>query len=729
MAKANVFFQKRGIPSKMVSGRFFWAVACILNASPAWADNLATPPPYRENVTGPGSVNVVTGNLSLSFDDLTSGLEGTSDFMKLSRLYNITSGYSALSPFGDNATHSLIMSMSFSQCWRQGQATNVLNCRISANFLGKSYEFLPYNGGGLATNRQDGAKIEILDQSNTVFKVTDKSGAFAIFELSGGYFSGSPSEEISTTLVKFVQFPDGGFFAFSYQYSGTYTSIGYPNPNSVVNRLESVTNSRGYGISFSYINSSSGGNLEKQKRIVSRADAFYIDCSSSCYRHVTSSSYYNYWTPSGPLDNFQQQQYYLSGVTRPDGSQQALEYDLTWGGLMSAVRNPANSYADATFTYDLSYQWFDGISEYPINGPLMVTSFKDGSGNKTYYSYDLNSKTMAITTPGSNIYQYHSKFEPRDGVGNGNQPVPDWIKDPLQRITNYNYDTWGRFLSVTYPEGNTEQQTLDSRENATEIRKTAKAGSGLPDIVQTFHFPDCDSSNYRICNKPDYSVDGRGKRSDFQYDAASGGLKVSLAPADANGSRAIKRITYSQYSPAPGTTVPSGISVPLTSLPIYEDECRISGVTNTNIDFDYACPSANRSRVVRLYEPSSSSTPSMHRLIGVTNEADGQSLTTSYSYDAVGNVIAATNPRGNVTYTTYDSQRRKVFEIGLDPDGNGPLPRPVVRHAYNSDGNEIRTEVGTGFATDGSDFTVLHFKRMTYYPGTNKILKVEEVLP
>ena len=109
------------------------------------------------------------------------------------------------------------------------------------------------------------------------------------------------------------------------------------------------------------------------------------------------------------------------------------------------------------------------------------------------------------------------------------------------------------------------------------------------------------------------------------------------------------------------------------------------------------------------------------------------SATTSYTYNYAGDVTVVDGPRTDVDdkqYTTYDALRRKAFEIGVDPDGaGGALPRPIVHHVYDADGNEVRTEFGTGNATDGSDFVVTRFKRMTYDAVTGQLLKTEEVLP
>ena len=104
----------------------------------------------------------------------------------------------------------------------------------------------------------------------------------------------------------------------------------------------------------------------------------------------------------------------------------------------------------------------------------------------------------------------------------------------------------------------------------------------------------------------------------------------------------------------------------------------------------------------------------------------------TYGYDDVGNIVSVDGPRTDVddrSYATYDALRRKIYEIGADADASGPLPRQVTHHVYDVDGNETRTEYGTGFAVDGSDFTLLHFKRMTFDPTTGLMTKVEEVQP
>jgi YD repeat-containing protein len=60
-------------------------------------------------------------------------------------------------------------------------------------------------------------------------------------------------------------------------------------------------------------------------------------------------------------------------------------------------------------------------------------------------------------------------------------------------------------------------------------------------------------------------------------------------------------------------------------------------------------------------------------------------------YDARGRVAAITDALGQTTDYGYDNLGRRTSEIAADPDGTGPLPRPVTRFTYDAVGN--RTSV------------------------------------
>lgn len=280
----------------------------------------------------------------------------------------------------------------------------------------------------------------------------------------------------------------------------------------------------------------------------------------------------------------------------------------------------------------------------------------------------------------------------------------------------------GRLLNSTYPEGNKVILQYDSRGNVIQQTRIAKPGSGLASVSWTASYP-ATCSSFVSCNKPDYVADGRSNRTDYTYDPVHGGLLTETLPADQNGVHPQRRFTYSQLTPmvrnASGTLVASAPVWKLTSISACDSATAANpasciGTVNEHItEFTYGTNNLWISSIR-------------------VKRGDGAVLQTiSYTYDNVGNVTSETGPRFDINdtrYKTYDKLRRVVFEIGSDPDGAGPLPRQVVHHVYDQSGDELRTEVGTGQATDGTDFVVSRFTRRTF-DASDRLIKVEEVTP
>jgi hypothetical protein len=234
----------------------------------------------------------------------------------------------------------------------------------------------------------------------------------------------------------------------------------------------------------------------------------------------------------------------------------------------------------------------------------------------------------------------------------------------------------------------------------------------------------CGSANYKICNKPQYVIDPKGNRTDYTYDPTHGGMLTETLPPDANGVRPQKRYSYTQLYPK----IMSSNGTLVNSTPVWR-LTRVSECMSATSANPASCVGTSQERITTYaYNNNNLFLSSVTIAAG-----DGSSSeTASYTYDYVGNRTSVDGPRTDVddrTYTTYDGLRRPIYEIGADPDGAGPLPRQMTHHVYDADGNETRTEFGTGFATDGSDFVLLHFKRMTFDPTTGLLTKVEEVQP
>jgi YD repeat-containing protein len=78
-----------------------------------------------------------------------------------------------------------------------------------------------------------------------------------------------------------------------------------------------------------------------------------------------------------------------------------------------------------------------------------------------------------------------------------------------------------------------------------------------------------------------------------------------------------------------------------------------------------------------------------------TSVVDAANNTTTYSYDALGNLTQVTKPGGGVVQMTYDLRSRKRTLV--DPDAG------TITYTYNA-GGELLTEIVTGGRTSASTY-------------------------
>lgn len=307
--------------------------------------------------------------------------------------------------------------------------------------------------------------------------------------------------------------------------------------------------------------------------------------------------------------------------------------------------------------------------------------------------------------------------------------------DGLGRTTNYTYSgqngvfygivgyaRLARLSGISKPDGSSV--TYNYTHGAVSSSSSLPAGGGNPLTTTVGLVSSCTVQNYRVCNKPTYIQDPKGNQTDFTYDPAHGGILTETLPPDDNGVRPQKRYSYSQLYPK--TLNASGQLV--NGPPVWR-LTRVSECISALPSNPASCVGTASEKVTEYsYNNNNLFLTSIKESLG----GGSQSRTTNYTYDYAGNQTSEDGPRTDVDdtgYTTYDRLRRKVFEISADPDGVGPLPRIITHHVYDADGNEIRTEYGTGSSVDGSDFVTIRFDRFTYDPTTAAVLKRESVTP
>ncbi|MFK0300628.1 hypothetical protein ACIQTU_15575 [Brevundimonas sp. NPDC090276] len=282
----------------------------------------------------------------------------------------------------------------------------------------------------------------------------------------------------------------------------------------------------------------------------------------------------------------------------------------------------------------------------------------------------------------------------------------------------YKYDWFGyhkyRPKKITYPSGLRIDYSYDLRHNLTNIARYPAGGGAALQVAMGY---DVDCLNIFTCNQPKYRIDEMGNRTDFTYDPGSGALLTVVEPAAGSGLYPTVR--------------------PQTS---YEYEVSAAGITRlirtrTCSTAQICAGSADERVVETLYDE-------RNRPIKITNRAgdwapttlsaaDPRSSVTSMTYSALGDVATIDGPLPGASDTTwmyYDAMRRPVVTVSPDPDGSGPLWRKVERFVYDGDGRQIRAEIGTATAIDGSDFVLSNFKRSTYDPLSGLLIKVEEVV-
>lgn len=378
---------------------------------------------------------------------------------------------------------------------------------------------------------------------------------------------------------------------------------------------------------------------------------------------------------------------------------------------------------------------------YTIHGPNGKNSSPPNAFPRLNFSVSRNS-TTSYSIAVDNVY-----YDPERYTGTVTNPdgstesfvVQSGLlysqTDGLARTTSYGwngaegffhsikgYARLAKLQSVSRPDGSS--LTYSYQHGALSSATVTPAGGGTALTTTVGLVSSCTVANYRVCNKPVYIRDPKGNQTDYTYDPAHGGILTETLPADVNGVRPQKRYTYTQLYPK----VLNSSGVLVSSTPVWR-MTRMSECMSATAANPASCVGTAAEKVTTYaYNDNNLFLTSVTVAAG-----DGtSSATTSYTYNYAGDVTMVDGPRTDVDdkqYTTYDALRRKVFEIGADPDGGGVLPRPVVHHVYDADGNEVRTEFGTGNATDGSDFVVTRFKRMTYDAVTGQVTKTEEVLP
>ena len=319
--------------------------------------------------------------------------------------------------------------------------------------------------------------------------------------------------------------------------------------------------------------------------------------------------------------------------------------DKVWRVGYADVQNMFGRSPSLSQIYKPSNSAPDIVIGYGNDGNVRtLTNLRNNSWS--YYSTPFRAESVTpeqAATPGR-----HGSATYYDRYGQAVRSV-----DPLLRTTTTRYDAWGRPDLVTQPEGNAVLTTYDARGNAITQVQQAKPGSDIGDLITATAYVEATTAqncvNIVTCNKPSYTVDPRGYRSDYSWDATTG-MPLSLKQGWNSAGTACQistgggcpSATFGYGSGLTGYNPTTGANWGTIYLPQSQTEAVQSGTTTTSYGYELKSFSST-------YEPMSGQTVKKLVPTRVTVDNGGLNLVTCFDYDQSGNIISDRSPRGGST--------------------------------------------------------------------------------
>lgn len=307
-------------------------------------------------------------------------------------------------------------------------------------------------------------------------------------------------------------------------------------------------------------------------------------------------------------------------------------YDYTAGlGLLTKVFNPA--FPASPFV----------TNAYDPSGKILTQT--DALNNVWYYMFANGFRGQEVDPLGNTRALYYDR--------NGN------LTDDIDQAGGhyiYKYDGVGRRIRTIRPLGNYTSYTYDTKSNILNQTKTPIPGS-LDPLTGLPMAPITESWTYTALSKPDTYTDPRGGVTTYTYDSNGNQLTVTQPAVSKPGvSGTVQPVTTTTYNAR---------GLPLT---ITDPESRVTAFTYNTTNFNL--------------------------LTKVEDSGTGRlNLTTTYTYDTVGNQITVKDAKNNTTTNGYDNERRLTQ---ITPPS--PFAASLTQYVYDTNGNRTDVKQATGIS-------------------------------
>ena len=346
--------------------------------------------------------------------------------------------------------------------------------------------------------------------------------------------------------------------------------------------------------------------------------------------------------------------------------------------------------------------------------PLLdsITTPEHPSQPNTEYDYDgvnqISTVTdaVAIQQGGRNPYQFFiadgTRGERDDPLGQPYTVVYDTYGhasrylDELGAETDALFDSRGRAVSYTYPEGDCEVFGYDNRNNTTNFWKVDKTSS-CNTSAGSSHVLHVSATWDTSWNKPHIVTDARGNVTELDYFPAGSSTGTSLVQT---------------------ATLPQIDIGGVPTSPVYTFTYDAAGKL-----VDRTTPTTTGQPGIVIHNEYQTNEDPKATTVDYSTGTGHLNLKTQLLYDADGNLTAVTDPRMNVTTSIWDADRRKTEDD--HHDGNATMAlNAASKTLYDAIGRVTDDQVGTAFS--GTTVTTWLTTKHTTYTPTSKVATVTD---